>query len=370
MIEDKNTTSPLKSRLFRLSIIIPLIPVVISGFIIYLDKQPTLCFSKDCLDMFFDLFKIPIRISGLVILFPTLFISFYRIQSTYSQNERLLKQDIIRSYSDHRDSFKQLLDETKIHYEFKILKINSEWLLSALYPNAKHGDDEIQEAVKYELLTELPEYFQSLQRQLSENDTDKFYTEPYRDIYDIYERLSHVIPISQSTNYKKSEYHFFITSDENLQIINLIKDIAELATVINAFHSWEWFSYQDTLNWQELIKEIQTQMQTVSLINNTIDTILEKESELIKSLSSFSDYITIPTITEHNTFHRLRELGERPVIERQLAYEIILSHIDSTPAKEYIEKTRQILNINPDVYELSVFFKNDLDSLRFKKLNV
>jgi hypothetical protein len=353
---NNNNIPPLKSYpLFWISVLTPFSLAIITSVIIYCDKTPHLCWTKECIDLFIQLFKVPLNLLGLTIVFATLSLTLYRVNLTFSQNERQLKQDTYNNFISFKESFRSFIDETKRYFTFRMLELNTEWLFSALYPNSTQGEFSIHNGVEKILMGDLLSFMQKLESTFNSKSTDQFYTQQYSEMYTIYEDLTSLLPISHKTNFTESNWLFFTDYDANKELLTLISEICEFAKIINAVHSWQWFSYKEMLEWDHLLKELRQKSQQVTILNNHICRIFETEKNVISTIKNPPPNTNNEVLnsTQFRPYKLLIELSDKSRLERNLAYEIFLTHIDSQLMTHYADEIRSVLNINVNVIQLS-----------------
>ena len=123
---------------FWIALIVPLVLSVSTAIIIVLSTELKISWTKEGIDYFVQIFKIPISLIGLIFISTGAAFACYRIELSYEQNERQLEQFIRTNYNSFRGEFIELLKESD--YKFQVIDLSEANLFSALYPNAKSGN--------------------------------------------------------------------------------------------------------------------------------------------------------------------------------------------------------------------------------------
>ncbi len=177
--------------------------------------------------------------------------TYYRIELTYEQNERQI-------YNSFRDEFLDLMRSKP--YEFNILDIPDIWLFNSLYPNAKNGDhslsSEFEEFLTYEDKL-AHQGFNEAMNNLSEviNTKDQYYAHSHFPLGNMFLWLRDFMPLDGDMNLSflggakfEGEYSKVVSS--------LSKDIFYIATTVNAFEGWRFFSNKSKRSWRKNIDRL------------------------------------------------------------------------------------------------------------------
>jgi len=108
-------TTPIKlgeSPLFRAALLVP----IMSGALLLVatsisNNNFTMCFSSECINNFFELYKFPLSILGLSVPLTAIVAALHRSEEAHLQIEETLKQNTFNNYIKHQEEFFKLLEK-------------------------------------------------------------------------------------------------------------------------------------------------------------------------------------------------------------------------------------------------------------------
>lgn len=101
-----------ESLRFRMALVLPLVAGgVLFTFSAISNQNFSQCFSSDCINYFFDLYKYPLSIIGLAVPFSAIVAAIHRSDEASHQIDETLKQNMFNNYIKHKEEFTDLLEK-------------------------------------------------------------------------------------------------------------------------------------------------------------------------------------------------------------------------------------------------------------------
>lgn len=177
----------LESQIFRAALFTPVvIGAALLGVTAYFNSNYSACFSSDCINNFFTLYKIPLSIMGIGVPLSAIAAAIHRseetslqIRTSQHQLDETLKQNKFNNYIKHKEEFLELLEKIGL---FCSCKFNDPLhLYKQIFPNNNYhnisftshcpGDsDPIPNIFLTDLKIELWEFVHILYDETSDND--------------------------------------------------------------------------------------------------------------------------------------------------------------------------------------------------------
>lgn len=207
---------------FKFAILVPVFFACLVWGAMYRSGLPDLCWSPDCFNYAFELFKVPLALLALIFPAVALVASHHRSVQTAAQIKASEDKNTFENYLKHREYFSEFVEEVRDN-EIHTIKIKS---ASRLYSKIFKNNTPIS-FVAYEdkenILDYVLDIFKTTNAYLLNDDSDP---EKNKELYVEFTRAAFALDIKEVTIYtnegeKKIEFDFNykFTTKNNLLIV-------------------------------------------------------------------------------------------------------------------------------------------------------
>lgn len=210
------------------------------------------------LDNFIHLYNIPLSLLGLSFVSTGAAFTYYRIDLSYNQNERLLNQDKQVHYNSFKSDFLVVLAER--NYRYQVINMPDTWLFNTLYPNARSGDQKLNPQFEEFILFEengqgFTEAMNTLSEVLGSKNGSRYYAGSYQPLNNLFLWLKEIIALDADVNLGFMAGESF-KADFAQQTIGITKDIFFIVSCVNVFEGWRFFDNKQLRLWRKNIDRL------------------------------------------------------------------------------------------------------------------
>lgn len=247
---------------------IPLILAGITAAIILHSTNLDFYLTKDGIDNFYDIFKIPLNLLGTVFVSTGFAVAYYRVTLSYDQNQIQLEQSTQTNYTSFRSEFMSMLNEKE--YKYAIINISNSWLFCNLYPTAKLGDNKLHSEFEKFVNDESQRFISAmtnLLKTLSSSNGTRYHAGSYLPVSGLFMWLRDIIALDADVNLSFVSDASF-TDSYSEQTIGVARDILHIVGTVNAFEGWRFFSNKDYRSWRKAIDQLEVTRQEAVMLTN------------------------------------------------------------------------------------------------------
>jgi hypothetical protein len=176
---------------------------------------------------------------------------------SYKQNALQIEQLEQSNYISFRSDLETMLKEASS--EIEEIVIPEGWLFNALYPNAKHGDFNLNAEYKSFLTDDsdgLPASMDILVKTMASKNGDRYRASSYDFISRLTYWFLEIAPYDADLRIAYNAGDLFSGHHARIKR-GLLRDLLLIATTINAFEGWSFFSNKERRNWVRAVERLE-----------------------------------------------------------------------------------------------------------------
>ncbi|MNJ21398.1 hypothetical protein D3C77_157480 [compost metagenome] len=230
-----------QSRVFQAALVVP----TISGAALFLAALTTngsyeICFTSECIETFFKLYKYPLSIFGLAVPLSAIVAAVHRSDETAYQIKQTLAQNTFNNYTKHQEEFIKLTKELENLYDCKFSQ--PALLYGKIFPsNNYHSFRSTAHGEGTDFLNKLREaLILSRETLYSENATDSELINCISNLYETSEELT-LAPTTPDPDRNLGEYSAIVWPTDysrttHRHLIRILKRIVLFSS--HTYPSW------------------------------------------------------------------------------------------------------------------------------------
>lgn len=270
--------------IFWFSIIVPLIFVIFTSGVIAGNTDLYWNLTPTGLTDFSKIFTIPIWLSSLLVVLPTLALSYIRNEKTKIQIQIQLDQKNDSLYFNFKNDF---LDFFKNKEFFDFIEFDSTNLFNVLHPHCREGNIDVSREFKEFLEKPYGEFQLKINHLINTSFYKGKFYEQYKSangiLMHLNDTLSQLIPVKVHI---KIDYSFFPSDNDINDLKKSYLEVIEFMALINSYHNMKFFNFKQYLSWKDSIsdvfQEIQGKYHAFSELKEVISLYFNAQDELYK----------------------------------------------------------------------------------------